>query len=111
VNFDFPPVNKDRAWECVAAMREVAEKRGATVAQVALAYVLAKPWVTSVIIGARTQEQLEDNLATVDLELTADDMKRLDEVSALPPEYPGWMLDRQGGGRAPQRFRKRETQG
>jgi aryl-alcohol dehydrogenase-like predicted oxidoreductase len=110
VNFDFPPVNRDRAWECVAAMRDVAEKRSATVAQVALAYVLAKPWVTSVIIGARTQEQLEDNLATVDLELTADDLKRLDEVSALPPEYPGWMLDRQGGGRVPQPFRpKRET--
>ena len=103
-NFDFPLVDKDRAWECVAAMREVAAKHGVSVAEVALAFILAKPFVTSVIIGAKRVEQLEENLKAVDLVLDTDDMARLDTVSALPPEYPGWMLERQGSGRRPQPF-------
>ena len=101
--FDFPPVNKDRAWACVELMREIAHAHdGASVARVALAYVLAKPFVTTVIIGAKTMEQLDDNLEAVKLSLSADEMKRLDDVSALPPEYPGWMLTRQGAERRPQ---------
>jgi aryl-alcohol dehydrogenase-like predicted oxidoreductase len=107
--FDFPPVDRDRAWPCVAAMREIAEARGASVAQVALAYVLAKPFVTSVIIGARRLDQLEDNLAAAELALSADEMARLDAVSALPSEYPGWMLERQGGARAPQPFARNQA--
>jgi aryl-alcohol dehydrogenase-like predicted oxidoreductase len=103
-NFDFPPVNQDRAWACVAAMRDVAAKHGASVAEVALAYILAKPFVTSVIIGAKRLEQLEENLSAVKLRLDADDLGKLDEVSALAPEYPGWMLDRQGAGRRPAPF-------
>jgi aryl-alcohol dehydrogenase-like predicted oxidoreductase len=99
--FDFPPVNKDRAWACIDAMREIGQKHGASVARVALAYVLAKPFVTTVIIGAKTMEQLDDNLEAAKLSLTADEMKKLDEVSALPPEYPGWMLTRQGTERRP----------
>jgi len=102
--FDFPPVDKDKAWECVAAMREVAEKHGASVATVALAYVLAKLFVTTVIIGAKRIEQLDQNLAATQLRLDADDMKKLDEVSALAPEYPGWMVARQGAGRRPEPF-------
>jgi aryl-alcohol dehydrogenase-like predicted oxidoreductase len=102
--FDFPPVDKDRAWSCVAVMREIAEKHGASVATVALAYVLAKPFVTTVIIGAKRIEQLDQNLAAVGLKLDADDLKRLDEVSQLAPEYPGWMLARQGTGRRPAPF-------
>ncbi len=101
-SFDFPPVNKDRAWACIDAMREIGEKHGASVARVALAYVLAKPFVTTVIIGAKTMEQLDDNLEAAKLALTEVEMKRLDEVSALPPEYPGWMLARQGAERRPQ---------
>ena len=101
VAFDFPPVNKDRAWKCVDAMREIANSRGVSVARVALAYVLAKPFVTSVIIGAKTQAQLDDNLAAATLALSAEEMTKLDTVSALPSEYPGWMLDRQGGDRRP----------
>jgi aryl-alcohol dehydrogenase-like predicted oxidoreductase len=62
------------------------------VATIALAWVLAKPFVTSVIIGAKRIEQLEQNLAAVDVQLTAEETKQLDEVSALPPEYPGWMV-------------------
>src|SRR6185312_13614396 len=66
-SFDFPPVDKDKAWACVAVMREIAEKHGSNVATVALAYVLAKPFVTSVIIGAKRIEQLDQNLAAVTL--------------------------------------------
>jgi aryl-alcohol dehydrogenase-like predicted oxidoreductase len=102
--FDFPPVDKDRAWKCVEVMRQVGEAHGASVARVALAWLLAKPVVTSVIIGARSTEQLDDNLAAVALTLTDDEFSRLDEVSALPAEYPGWMLSRQGGGRPPAHF-------
>jgi aryl-alcohol dehydrogenase-like predicted oxidoreductase len=102
--FDFPPVDKDRAWTCVAAMREIGDRLGISVARVALAWLLHKPHVMSVIIGAKTTAQLDDNLAAVDVQLTPEDMARLDEVSALPAEYPGWMLERQGGGRIPKPF-------
>jgi aryl-alcohol dehydrogenase-like predicted oxidoreductase len=101
--FDFPPVNKDRAWACIDVMREIGHAHGgASVARVALAYVLAKPFVTTVIIGAKTMEQLDDNLEAAKLALTADELKKLDDVSALPAEYPGWMLARQTAERRPQ---------
>jgi aryl-alcohol dehydrogenase-like predicted oxidoreductase len=103
-NFDFPPVDKDRAWACIAAMREVGETHGVSVARVALAWLLAKPQVMSVIIGAKTVEQLDDNLAAVNLTLSAEEIARLDAVSDLPAEYPGWMLARQGGLRRPKPF-------
>ncbi|AYG65305.1 MULTISPECIES: aldo/keto reductase [unclassified Rhizobium] len=103
-SFDFPPVDKDRAWACVAAMREVAEKHGSSVATVALAWILAKPFVTSIIIGAKRLDQLDQNLAAVKLKLDVDDIAKLDQVSALPAEYPGWMLARQGAQRVPQPF-------
>lgn len=102
--FDFPPVDKDKAWDIVAVMREVAGKHEASVAEVALAYVLSKPFVTSVIIGAKRLDQLEQNLKAVDLTLDAEDLERLDEISALAPEYPGWMLERQGAARRPEPF-------
>ena len=104
-SFDFPPVEKDRAWACVDVMREVGEAHGVSVAQVALAWLLAKPHVMSVIIGAKTVEQLDDNLAAVNVTLSAEEMQRLDEVSELPSEYPGWMFGRQGGGRVPAPFK------
>ncbi len=103
-SFDFPPVDKDKAWACVAVMREIAEKHSVSVATVALAYVLAKPFVTTVIIGAKRIEQLDQNLAATSLTLDAGDLKRLDEASELAPEYPGWMLARQGAGRRPAPF-------
>jgi aryl-alcohol dehydrogenase-like predicted oxidoreductase len=102
--FNFPPVNEDRAWAAVAEMRKIAEKHGVSVATVALGYVLAKPFVMSIIIGASRMDQLEQNLAAVDVKLDAEDIKKLDEVSALPSEYPGWMLERLGGDRRPQPF-------
>lgn len=89
--FDFPPVDKSRAFAIVDVMREVAAEHETTVPRVALAWLLQQPVVTSVIIGVKTREQLEDNLGAAELSLSAEDMQRLNEVSALPPEYPGWM--------------------
>ncbi|KVL28116.1 aldo/keto reductase [Burkholderia territorii] len=103
-HFDFPPVDLERAWPCVAAMRAIADARGVSVARIALAWLLAKPHVTSVIIGAKRVEQLEDNLGAVDVALTADELAHLDAVSALPADYPGWMIDRQAAGRLPRPF-------
>jgi aryl-alcohol dehydrogenase-like predicted oxidoreductase len=105
-SFDFPPVDKDRAWKCVAVMREVGETHGVSVARVALAWLLAKPAVMSIIVGAKTLDQLDDNLAAVDLALTAEEVARLDEASELPSEYPGWMFARQGASRFPRPFKK-----
>lgn len=96
-NFDFPIVDKPRAYACVDAMRPIAAAHDVSVPQVALAYLLAKPAVTSVIIGARTDAQLDDNLACVNVKLTADELATLDTISALPPEYPGWMVQWQNG--------------
>lgn len=98
--FDFPVVDKPRAFRCVDAMRPIAESHGVSVARVALAWLLSRPEVSSVIVGAKTPAQLADNLGASGLTLTANELKSLDEVSALPPEYPGWMLALQGGYRA-----------
>ncbi len=106
-SFDFPPVDKDRAWACVAVMREIGDGHGVSVARVALAWLLAKSAVMSVIIGAKTVEQLDDNLAAVDLTLTPEEVTRLDAASALPAEYPGWMFAMQGGARVPGPFVKK----
>jgi aryl-alcohol dehydrogenase-like predicted oxidoreductase len=102
--FNFPPVDLDRASACVSAMRAIAESRGTTVARVALAWLLHQPVVTSVIIGARRIDQLEDNLGAVGLELSSEELAKLDEVSALPSEYPGWMVNVQSPGRIPEPF-------
>jgi aryl-alcohol dehydrogenase-like predicted oxidoreductase len=99
-NFDFPPVNRDKAFDILDVLTNVATKHEATVPRVALAWVLANKAVTSVIIGARKLAQLDDNLKSVDLTLTADDLAALDEVSKLTPEYPAWM-DNLGTDRRP----------
>jgi aryl-alcohol dehydrogenase-like predicted oxidoreductase len=93
-SFDFPPVDKERAFRVIDAMRPIAKSHNVSVARVAIAWLLHKPPVTSVIIGAKTPEQLHDNLAAADLKLTQEEMTTLDKVSALPPEYPGWMVER-----------------
>jgi len=99
--FDFPPVDKERAWPIVDAMREIGKPKGVSPARVALAWALSKPFVTSVIIGVKTLEQLDDNIAASELTLSPDEIRRLDELSALAPEYPGWMVERQNMGRRP----------
>jgi len=95
-NFDFPPVNKERAFAILDILHPMAEAKGCSVAQVALAWLLHQSAVTSVIIGANKMEQLQDNLKAVDVKLTEEDLRQLNEVSALPQEYPGWMLERTG---------------
>lgn len=99
-SFDFPVVDKARAFKVVDAMRPIAARHQASVAQVALAWLLSRSQVSSVIVGARTPEQLADNLGASALALTAEDLLALDDVSKLPPEYPGWMLTMQGQYRA-----------
>lgn len=94
--FDFPPVDRDRAWDCVDAMHPVAEAKGVSVAQVALAWLLHQPAVTSVIVGAKNAGQLADNIAATAVQLSPEELARIDAASALPREYPGWMLERQG---------------
>jgi aryl-alcohol dehydrogenase-like predicted oxidoreductase len=101
VVFDFPPVDKDRAFTIVDAMRPIAEAHDVSVARVALAWLLQRKGVMSVIVGAKTIEQLDDNLAAAKLSLSAAEIATLDTVSALPPEYPGWMIGRQSEGRVP----------
>jgi aryl-alcohol dehydrogenase-like predicted oxidoreductase len=98
--FDFPPVDKGRAFDCVDAMRPIAARHGVSIAQVALAWLLAQPAVSTVIIGAKTAAQLTDNIAAARLTLSPEDMALLDAVSRLPSEYPGWMIELQGGYRA-----------
>jgi aryl-alcohol dehydrogenase-like predicted oxidoreductase len=93
VNYDFPPVDKEKAYDIIDVMQEIAAGKGVSVAQIALAWLLHQPVVTSIIIGAKKQEQLQDNLKAVDVTLSADELARLDEVSKLAPEYPGWMID------------------
>ncbi|MEX3958616.1 aldo/keto reductase [Trinickia sp. EG282A] len=100
--FDFPPVDLERGYDCIDAMRGIAEAKGVSVAQIALAWLLHQKVVTTVIVGAKRVEQLEDNLAATSVRLTADELAALDKVSALPPEYPGWMLARQGEARRTQ---------
>jgi aryl-alcohol dehydrogenase-like predicted oxidoreductase len=85
-------------------MREVGKAHDVSVARVALAWLLAKSHVMSVIIGAKTLEQLDDNLAAVDLTLSAEEIAKLDEISQIPAEYPGWMFARQGAARRPKAF-------
>lgn len=99
INFDFPPVNKEKAFDIVEVMQAIAQEKEISVAQVALAWLLHQPAVTSVIIGAKKTAQLEDNLKAVDVKLTTEDLEKLNEVSKLQPEYPGWMLERQGADR------------
>jgi aryl-alcohol dehydrogenase-like predicted oxidoreductase len=91
-SFDFPVVDKERTWRILDVLRPIADTHQTGVATIALAWVLAKPFVTSVIIGAKSSEQLKQNLASVEVQLTEEEIKKLDEVSALPPEYPGWMV-------------------
>jgi aryl-alcohol dehydrogenase-like predicted oxidoreductase len=99
VEYDFPPVDKEKAFDIVEVMEKIAADKNVSVAQIALAWLLHQRAVSAVIIGAKKPAQLEDNLNSVEVELTQDELAKLDEVSKLTPEYPGWMLERQGADR------------
>ncbi len=94
--FDFPIVDKERAWNVLYVMAPIAAAHDCSPARAALAWLLSKPVAASVIMGAKRLSRLQDNLEAVALTLSEDELKQLDEVSALPPEYPGWMLGTQG---------------
>jgi aryl-alcohol dehydrogenase-like predicted oxidoreductase len=96
----YPPVDEARAFEIIDVLKEIAQRREVSAARVALAWLLAQPATTSIIVGARRHEQLTDNLAAVDVALTTEDLAALDQVSRLPPWYPGWIQEMA----APQRF-------
>jgi aryl-alcohol dehydrogenase-like predicted oxidoreductase len=111
-DFDFPLVDKERTWKILEVMAPIAKEHNCSAARISLAWLLAKPVVTSIIIGAKRLDQLHDNLAAVELKLSTNEIQLLDEVSALPPEYPGWMLGVQGADRtdpSKSRFARRDT--
>ncbi len=101
-NFDFPPINKAKAYDIIDEMAAIAKNHQVSVATVALNWVLKQAAVTSTIIGAKTVAQLNENIAAVDLVLTSEDMQKLNAISALAPEYPAWMVNRQLQGRWPE---------
>ena len=102
IAFDFPPVDKEKAWDCIDVMQEIAQAQGVSVARVALAWLLHQPHVTSVIVGAKRVEQLEDNIGATSVVLSTEDIDRIGAASKLASEYPGWMLERQGDARRQQ---------
>lgn len=100
-SFDFPPINKEKAYDIIDLLIAIGEKYNVTAAQVALAWVLKQPGITSVIIGAKTQMQLNDNISATSLSLSSEDLNQLNQISELPSEYPSWMINRQLQGRFP----------
>jgi len=97
--FDFPPIDEARGFDAVDALDAIAKQKGASVAQVALAWLLAQPGVTSIIIGANKMSQLEDNLKAAELKLTDEEVEQLSRTTAPPAMYPQWMIERQNAGR------------
>lgn len=97
--FHFPPIDEERGFDAVEALEAIARRRDTTIPRVALAWLLAQPGVTSVIIGANRMEQLEDNLKAADIALTAEELKLLSATTAPRPIYPEWMVERQNTGR------------
>ena len=100
-DFDFPPIDKEKAYDIVDVMEEIGANHNASVAQVALAWLLHQDVVTSIIIGAKRMEQLDDNIKSTEIQFSQDELKKLDEISKLAPEYPGWMTERMQGDRNP----------
>ncbi len=97
--FDFPIVDKDKAFTILDVLAPMAVEKQVSVAQLAIAWLLHQTVVTTVIIGAKKLEQLDDNLASVNVKFTADELQKLNEISQLTPEYPGWMIEFQGADR------------
>ncbi|HEU0227097.1 MAG TPA: aldo/keto reductase [Arachidicoccus soli] len=94
-DFDFPPINKEKAYHIIDVLDEIAAQKEASIAQIALAWVRLRSGITSTIIGAKKAEQLQQNIASASLILSPEDLSKIDKVSALTKEYPGWMVERQ----------------
>jgi len=101
-SFDFPPINKEKAYDIIEIMEVMARRYNVSVATVALNWVIRQQGITSTIIGAKSLDQLNDNLKAVNLELSSSDMNQLNDASTLSSEYPGWMVNRQLQGRWPE---------
>lgn len=97
--FDFPPIDKEKSLDIIDVLKDLGKQYNASVAAMALAWVRQQPGITSTIIGAKRPDQLQDNIKSTEINLSAEDLKKIDEVSALPQEYPGWMVERQGSDR------------
>jgi len=89
--FPFPPIDVEKGNDVVDQLKTIGETHGATVPQVALAWILSKPYISSIIIGANSMQQLDDNLKAVEVDLGDDEVEALDELTAPSPLYPGWM--------------------
>ena len=100
VTFDFPPIDKDRAFDAIDVMRTLAGDKGCTVPQIAIAWLLHQKVVSSVILGAKRVDQLTDNIGSTAVTLTEEDLAVLDAVTRPPSEYPQWMIDMQAQFRA-----------
>ncbi|MDR6944578.1 aldo/keto reductase [Mucilaginibacter pocheonensis] len=98
-SFDFPLINKEKAYDIIDVIAGIGKQYGVSAAQIALAWVRLQKGVTSTIIGAKNADQLLDNIRSTDIELSADDLQKMDEVSALPVEYPGWIIEYQNKNR------------
>ena len=94
--FDMMPLDRELGYGLLERMQPIAEAHGATIPQVALAWLLARQAVSSIILGAAKPEQLENNLKAASVALTSEEVAALDEASATPKPYPGWFLDRYG---------------
>lgn len=97
----FPPVDQARAFDIIDVLKVVAERRDSTPAQVALAWLLTRPAVTSLIVGIKSPDQLAANLSALELALDDDDLRQLDEVSRKPVAYPGWIQSYNAAARVP----------
>jgi len=97
--FDFPPINKEKAYDIIDVLAEIGKQHNVSVAEIALAWVRLQKGITSTIIGAKNVDQLNANIKSTGLNLSAEELQKINDVSALPPEYPGWMVERQGADR------------
>lgn len=89
--FQFPPIDLEKGYEVVDLLKQIAQNHGVSPAQVAIAWILTKPFISSIIIGANKMQQLEDNLGAVELKLSVQEVEKLEELTAPQPLYPGWM--------------------
>ncbi|AGA76758.1 aldo/keto reductase [Echinicola vietnamensis] len=100
-DFDFPPIDKEKAYDLVDAMKEIGKSHGASIAQVALAWVRQQPGITSTIIGAKNPAQLASNIESTNFTLTKEDLASIETISPVSSRYPGWMVERQSEYRKP----------